>query len=106
KIVEAAEKGELTELVLMVIWNRRDLAQRDHQGRIGLPPEGDVLLRIDFVREVDTLLQEVRAEQSSMQPQQQGLDPESVANRLKQQEKQQTIRQVEALLELAISLKW
>lgn len=29
KIVEAAEKGELTELVLMVIWNRRDLAQRD-----------------------------------------------------------------------------
>lgn len=29
KIEEAAEKGELTELVLMVIWNRRDLARRD-----------------------------------------------------------------------------
>ena len=29
KIEEAAEKGELTELVLMVIWNRLDLARRD-----------------------------------------------------------------------------
>nr|GMD23630.1 protein PALE CRESS, chloroplastic isoform X1 [Ipomoea batatas] len=29
KIEEAAEKGELTELVLMVIWNRLDLAKRD-----------------------------------------------------------------------------
>lgn len=29
KIVEAAEKGELTELVLLVIWNRLDLARRD-----------------------------------------------------------------------------
>ncbi|XP_072961015.1 protein PALE CRESS, chloroplastic [Typha angustifolia] len=183
KIEEAAEKGELTELVLMVIWNRLDLARRDdekdvirsldllyrrieteilkrestpsmrllndllnlhdgfddegwlkkcrkcmmetfpredpfsmilpagfdieqHQGRIGLPPEGDdVLLRIDFVREVDTLLQEVRAEQDIIQAQQ-GLDPESVAARLKQQEKQQTIRLVEALLELAMSLNW
>ncbi|KAK9282092.1 hypothetical protein L1049_005004 [Liquidambar formosana] len=29
KIEEAAEKGELTELVLFVIWNRLDLARRD-----------------------------------------------------------------------------
>lgn len=29
KIEEAAEKGELNELVLMVIWNRLDLARRD-----------------------------------------------------------------------------
>ncbi|MCH99641.1 PAC [Trifolium medium] len=29
KIEEAAERGELTELVLMVIWNRLDLARRD-----------------------------------------------------------------------------
>lgn len=29
KIEEAGEKGELTELVLMVIWNRLDLARRD-----------------------------------------------------------------------------
>lgn len=184
KIEEAAEKGELTELVLMVIWNRLDLARRDdekdvirsldllyrrveaeilkrestpsmrllndllnlhdgfddegwlkkcrkcmvdtfpredpfsmlvpagfdinnHQGRIGLPPEDDddVLLRVDFVREVDTLLQEVRAEHDNLQPLE-GLDPESVATRLKQQEKQRAIRQVEALLELAISLEW
>lgn len=27
--MEAAEKGELTELVLLVIWNRLDLARRD-----------------------------------------------------------------------------
>ncbi|XP_038988764.1 protein PALE CRESS, chloroplastic [Phoenix dactylifera] len=184
KIEEAAEKGELNELVLMVIWNRLDLARRDeekdvirsldllyrrieteilkrestpamrllndllnlhdgfddegwlkkcrkcmidtfpredplsmlvpagfdiekHQGRIGLPPmdDDDVLLRVDFVREVDALLCDVRAEQGNIQSPQ-GLDPESVATRLKQQEKQQTIHQVEALLELAISLNW
>lgn len=29
KIEEAAEKCELTELVLLVIWNRLDLARRD-----------------------------------------------------------------------------
>lgn len=29
KIEEAGERGELTELVLMVIWNRLDLARRD-----------------------------------------------------------------------------
>lgn len=29
KIEEAAEKGELSELVLLVIWNRLDLARRD-----------------------------------------------------------------------------
>lgn len=32
KIEEAAERGELTELVLMVIWNRLDLARRDVSG--------------------------------------------------------------------------
>lgn len=183
KIEEAAEKGELTELVLMVIWNRLDLARRDdekdavrsldllyrrveteilkreaspamrllndllnmhdgfddegwlkkckkcmidtfpredpfsilvpagfnideHQGKLRPPLEvDDPLLRVDFVREVDALLQEVRPEQSEAQNAQ-GLDPESVASRLKQQEKQQTIRQVEALLDLAINLKW
>ncbi|XP_050374610.1 protein PALE CRESS, chloroplastic-like [Argentina anserina] len=31
KIEEAGEKGELTELVLMVIWNRLDLARRDEE---------------------------------------------------------------------------
>ncbi|XP_039128180.1 protein PALE CRESS, chloroplastic [Dioscorea cayenensis subsp. rotundata] len=183
KIEEAAEKGELTELVLMVIWNRLDLARRDdekdvirsldllyrrieteilkrestpamrllndllnlhdgfdddswlkkcrkcmvdtfpyedpfsmlvpsgfdvaeHQGRIGLPPEDDdVILRADFIREVDELLQEVRAEQNIVQLPD-GFDAEAVAMRLKQQEKQRTISQVEALLELAVTLKW
>ncbi|XP_058077808.1 protein PALE CRESS, chloroplastic-like isoform X1 [Magnolia sinica] len=205
KIEEAADKGELTELVLMVIWNRLDLARRDdekdairsldllyrrvemeilkreatpsmrllndllnlhdgfhdeewlkecrkrmidtfpredpfsilvpagldidkgtwrvcvmnaldlmrgcnagtqHVGRIGLPPEDDeMLLRADFIREVDALLQEVRSEQDQSQTMQ-GFDPESVATRLKQQEKQQAVRQVEALLDLAITLKW
>ncbi|WOL01811.1 hypothetical protein Cni_G10528 [Canna indica] len=183
KIEEAAERGELTELVLMVIWNRLDIARRDdekdvirsldllyrrieteilkrestpamrllndllnlhdgfddegwlkkcrkcmidtfpredpfsmlvpagydmenHHGRIGLPPEDDdVLLRVDFVREVDSLLQEVRAEQENIQSLL-GFDPETVAARLKQQEKKKTIHQVEALLELAMSLKW
>lgn len=90
---------EFTTLMLFLL--------QQHQGRIGLPPmdDDDVLLRVDFVREVDALLQEVRAEQGNIQSPQ-GLDPESVATRLKQQEKEQTIHQVEALLELAISLKW
>lgn len=182
KIEEAGERGELTELVLMVIWNRLDLARRDeekdairsldllyrrieteilkreappamrllndllmlhdgfneevwlkecrkrmaetfpqedpysvlvpvgfdidkHQGPLPPVVDDDVLLRVDFVREVDALLQEVRSEQREEQNSQ-GFDPESVAIRLKQQEKQQTIRLVEALLDLAIDLKW
>lgn len=65
----------------------------------------DVLLRVDFVREIDVLLQEVRHEQTQT-PVGQGFDPESVARKLKQQEKQKAIRQVEALLDLAINLQW
>lgn len=184
KIEEAAEKGELDELVLLIIWNRLDLARRDdekdavrsldllyrrveteilkreatpamrllndllnmHDG--GLDNEGwlkackkrlvdtfpredpfsilvpagfdiekhqgplrpaleadDVLLRVDFVREVDALLKEVRSEQTEAL-ETQGLDPESVASRLKQQEKQRAINQVETLLDLAINLEW
>ena len=71
------------------------------------PPleDDDILLRADFVREVDELLKEVRSQQSEVQSDP-GFDPSSVANRLKQQEKQRTIRQVEALLDLAIDLEW
>ncbi|KAI3449601.1 hypothetical protein Pfo_006266 [Paulownia fortunei] len=183
KIVEAAEKGELNELVLLVIWSRLDLARRDeekdavrsldllyrrveteilkreatpsmrllndllnmhdgfdddgwlkackkhmvetfpredpfsilvpagfdidkHQGPIRPTIEADdVLLRVDFVREVNELLQEVRSEQHEALNTL-ALDPESVASRLKQQEKQRAIQQVEALLELAINLRW
>ncbi|RLN01009.1 hypothetical protein C2845_PM06G22670 [Panicum miliaceum] len=77
-----------------------------HEGRIELPPQDDdLLLRVDFVREVDELLKEVQAEQEKNRLET-GYDPESVANMLKQQEKLQTIRQVESLLELASSLKW
>ena len=75
-----------------------------HHGPLRPSLEVDnTLLRVDFVREVDELLQEVHSEESEVQN-----EPgfESVANRLKQQEKQQTIRQVEALLDLAIGLKW
>lgn len=65
----------------------------------------DVLLRVDFVREVDVLLQEVREEQIEA-VKTQGLDAESIAVRLKQQEKQRAINQVEAILDVAINLKW
>ncbi|KAI3948224.1 hypothetical protein MKX01_014823 [Papaver californicum] len=184
KIEEAAERGELTELVLMVIWNRLDLARRDDEkdairsldllyrrieteilkreatpamrllndllnlhdgfddegwlkqcrkqmvdtfpgedpfsllvpsgfdintrrGPFRPPPEDsdDLLLRIDFVREVDALLQEVRSEQEEAETAE-GFDAESFASRLKQHEKQRTISQIEALLNLAASLKW
>ncbi|KAK9735273.1 hypothetical protein RND81_04G195200 [Saponaria officinalis] len=183
KIEEAAERGELDELVLMVIWNRLDLARRDnekdairsldllyrrveaeilkreatpamrllndllnmhdgfddevwlkdckkrmietfpredpfsiivpagfdidkHEGPLRPPLENDeILMRVDFIREVDELLQEVRAAQKEVQPAK-GLDPESVATRMKQQEKLRTIRQVESLLQLALNLQW
>ncbi|KAJ4786320.1 pale cress protein (PAC) [Rhynchospora pubera] len=177
KIEVAAEKGQLNELVLMVIWNRLDIARRDEETDVirsldllyrrieteilkrestpsmqllnellnlhdgydddgwkkkcrnlmlqtfaredsfgiiapgvvnseNLPPEDkDALLRIDFIREVDDLLKEVRSEQDEVKSEQ-GFDPESVAARLKQQEKQHTIYQIETLLEQAVSLKW
>jgi len=64
----------------------------------------NTLLRVDFVREVDELLQEVRSEHDEDENEHE-FNPDIVANRLKQQEKQQTIH-VEALLDLAIGLKW
>ncbi|XP_023744042.1 protein PALE CRESS, chloroplastic [Lactuca sativa] len=186
KIEEAAEKGELNELVLLVIWTRLDLARRDEEKdairsldllyrRVeteilkrqatpamrllndllmihdGYDEEGwlkackkrmietfpredpfsllvptgfdldkhhgplvrsameadDLLLRIDFIREVDTLLKEVRpVEKTGGGSTLEALDPESVAKRLKEQEKGKVIRQVEALLDLAIKLTW
>ncbi|XP_074292785.1 protein PALE CRESS, chloroplastic [Silene latifolia] len=183
KIEEAAERGELDELVLMVIWNRLDLARRDdekdairsldllyrrveaeilkreaspamrllsdllnmhdgfdddvwlkdckkrmvetfpredpfsiivpagfdldkHQGPMRpLLETDDVLLRVDFVREVDELLREVRDKQMEV-VNTQGFDAESVATRMKQQEKQRAIKQVVDLLDLAINLQW
>ncbi|EPS74193.1 hypothetical protein M569_00557, partial [Genlisea aurea] len=185
KIEEAAEKGELNELVLLVIWNRLDLARRDderdairsldllyrrveaeilkreatpvmrllndllnlhdgfdddgwlkecrkimvetfpredpfsllvpagfdidkHEGpmRCVMKKEDDIILRVDFVREVDQLLQEVRPEEKAVKIEGGAADSLSVANMLKQQEKQRAIRQVEALLDLAIHLTW
>ncbi|XP_076884847.1 protein PALE CRESS, chloroplastic-like [Bidens hawaiensis] len=184
KIEEAAERGELDELVLMVIWTRLDLARRDeekdairsldllyrrveteilkrqaspamrllndllimhdgyddegwlkackkrmietfpredpfsllvpagfdldkHHGPLGRSAmEADnLLLRIDFIREVDTLLKEVKPTET-VGSNTEALDPQSVANRLKEQEKKKVIRQVEALLDLAIKLSW
>ncbi|CAL8992725.1 unnamed protein product [Prunus brigantina] len=48
KIEEATEKGELTELVLMVIWNRLDLARRD--------------VKKDIIRSLDLLYRRVEGE--------------------------------------------
>lgn len=48
RIEEAAEKGELTELVLMVIWNRLDLARRDEEK--------------DAIRSLDLLYRRVETE--------------------------------------------
>lgn len=65
----------------------------------------DPLLRVDFVREVDELLREIRSEDINS-TNVQGLDPESVAARLKHEERQRTVKQMEALLELAVTLTW
>ena len=76
-----------------------------HQGPLPLLDMDDILFRVDFIREVDALLQEVRNEQNEAHNVK-GFDLESVASKLKQQEKQRTIRKVKQLLELAINLKW
>lgn len=81
-----------------------------HQGPLRPPNETETdntLLRVDFVREVDALLQEVRIEEDADAGNKgEGLDPEAIALKFKQQEKQRTIRQVEAILDLALNLKW
>lgn len=67
----------------------------------------NTLLRVDFVREVDALLQEVRIEENAETGSKgEELDPEAIALKFKRQEKQRTIRQVEAILDLALNLKW
>lgn len=67
----------------------------------------NTLLRVDFVREVDALLHEVRTEEDEEAGKEgEGLDPEAIAIMLKQQEKKRTISQVEAILDLALNLKW
>ncbi|KAF3970914.1 hypothetical protein CMV_005436 [Castanea mollissima] len=48
EIEKAAEKGELNELVLMVIWNRLDLARRDEEK--------------DAIRSLDLLYRRVETE--------------------------------------------
>jgi hypothetical protein len=181
-IAEAAEKGELTPLVLLVIWNRLELARHDderdaiqaldllyrrveleihqaeasqamqllhellnlhdgfsheewlhrasrtmlkvfvpedaftilgpsgidlenHHGRIAIPEEDDdILLRVDFIREVDQLLEGLE-NQAEIKPVA-GLDAQSVAVRLRQQEKLRTIQQVKDLRRVAATLKW
>lgn len=67
--------------------------------------DDDIILRVDFVREVDSFLQEVRSEWETAQSTRR-LDAESVATTLKLQEKQRAIRQVVSLLDLAINLTW
>jgi hypothetical protein len=63
-----------------------------------LPPQGDdVLLRVDFVREVDELLKEVQAEQEKNKLQT-GYDPEPMPIMLKREEKLRIIRQVKSSL--------
>ena len=64
------------------------------------------VLRVDFVREVDALLHEVRLIEEDEEEAGKKGDPEAIARKLKQQEKKRTIRQVEALLDLALNLKW
>ncbi|KAH7437310.1 hypothetical protein KP509_05G065300 [Ceratopteris richardii] len=182
KIQEAGEKGELTKIVLLVIYNRLELARHDnekhviqaldllyrrieaeilrreaspamqyldellnlhdgtnhedwlrrcrqsmlntfpredafsflapqgldlenHHGPIDIPIEDDILLRADFIREVDAFLAEIAASQTSSELSE-GLDPQSVAILLSQQQRDNAIQQVRDLLKLAIELKW
>ncbi|BBN14647.1 hypothetical protein MPTK1_6g13250 [Marchantia polymorpha subsp. ruderalis] len=76
-----------------------------HHGPIEMPEEeDDVLLRVDFIREVDNLLQELEAA-PELKPIT-GFDPASIALRLRQEEKKRAIAQVKDLRKLAATLKW
>ncbi|CAF2377690.1 unnamed protein product [Brassica napus] len=76
-----------------------------HQGPLRSLVETDnTLLRVDFVREVDALLHEVRLIEEDEEEAGKKGDPEAIARKLKQQEKKRTIRQVEALLDFVGSL--
>ncbi|KAK9280838.1 hypothetical protein L1049_003728 [Liquidambar formosana] len=78
-----------------------------HQGPLRPPLEADdALLRVDFCQRGQCIAYKRFSLNKYESKNAQGLDPESVASKLKQQEKQRTIRQVEALLDLAINLKW
>ncbi|KAL2622094.1 hypothetical protein R1flu_002299 [Riccia fluitans] len=77
----------------------------NHKGPIEMPEEEEeLLLRIDFIREVDTLLQELESA-TEMKPVT-GFDPASIALRLRQEEKKRAIEQVKDLRHLAATLKW
>jgi hypothetical protein len=68
-------------------------------------PEEDVLLRLDFIEEVDEFLAEIVQAHSKVEIPE-GLDPQSVAMRLSQQQKEHAIKQVRDLRKLAIELRW
>lgn len=74
-------------------------------GPIDMPLNEDTfLLRVDFIREVDALLAE--AERQAKRNSVEGLDPQSVAIRLSQQQKEKAIELVRELRKLALGLKW
>ncbi|XP_002989795.2 protein PALE CRESS, chloroplastic [Selaginella moellendorffii] len=78
-----------------------------HHGPIDAPVEGDdddVLLRIDFIREVNQLVKEVEAQIHSHEVE--DLDTDAVALRLRLEDKKRNLQYVKDLLEVAIALKW
>ncbi|KAI5084211.1 hypothetical protein GOP47_0000380 [Adiantum capillus-veneris] len=76
-----------------------------HHGPIDIPLEEDVLLRSDFIREVDDFLAEIAASQPKGELVG-DLDPRTVAIHLSQQQKGRAIQQVRDLLNLAVELEW
>ncbi|CAM6086355.1 unnamed protein product [Calypogeia fissa] len=77
---------------------------RNQHGPIEMPEEeDDILLRIDFIREVDAFLKELEAEPKVEVLQ--GFDAPSVAVRLHQEERIRAIEQVRDLRNLAIKLQ-
>lgn len=81
-----------------------EIVMIQQMGPIEIPEEDEGLLRIDFIREVDELISELETE-AEVQPVS-GFDAQSVAVRLRQQEKLRAIQQVKDLRHLAATLKW
>lgn len=78
---------------------------QSHQGPIDMPIEEDLLLRVDFLRETNAFLAEILAARPKEETVE-GMDPQSVAILLSQQQKENAIQQVRDLLKLAVELKW
>lgn len=84
------------------IHHRFILCSVQHRGPIEAPEEDTVLLRTDFISEVDALILSLEKQFTNVV---EGYDADSVALRLRQQEKVRVLEQVKDLRSIAVKLR-